>query len=129
MRYGLSHQTLRTLDSIFSKYQGIRQAILYGIRAKGNHRNGSDIDVALKTDVNFAFADLLRLANDFDDSDIPYFVDVSIYDDISNPDLKAHIERMGKVIYPGDANAPAESGKRIACLPFVSCYICPMIIE
>jgi len=99
MQYGLSNETLHTLNSIFSRYQDIRQAVLYGSRAKGNYRNGSDIDVTLKTGADFTFTDLLRLGNDFDDSDMPYFVDVSIYDDISNYDLKAHIDRVGKVIY------------------------------
>ena len=98
-RYGLSDNTLNTLDSIFKKYPDIKQAILYGSRAKGNYRNGSDIDLSLKTGENFTFTDLLRIAGDFDDSDIPYFVDVSIYDKLSNPDLKAHIDRVGKVLH------------------------------
>jgi predicted nucleotidyltransferase len=99
MKYGLSERTLDTLYSIFSKYPGIRQAILYGSRAKGNYRNGSDIDLSLKTDDTFVRADLLRISGDFDDSDMPYFVDVSIYDGLSNPDLKAHIDRVGKILY------------------------------
>jgi hypothetical protein len=37
--------------------------------------------------------------NDFDDSDIPYTVDVSIYKDLENENLKSHINRVGKVIY------------------------------
>jgi uncharacterized protein len=36
---------------------------------------------------------------DFDDSDMPYFVDVSVYTELSNPDLKAHIDRVGVVLY------------------------------
>jgi len=99
MPYGLSDRTLDTLYSIFGKYPGIRQVVLYGSRAKGNYRNGSDIDLSLKTDDTFVRADLLRIAGDFDDSDMPYFVDVSIYDKLSNPDLKAHIDRAGKILY------------------------------
>ena len=99
MKYGLSDRTLNTLDSIFRKYGSIKEAILYGSRAKGNYRNGSDIDLTLKTDTGFSRTDMLRIAGDFDDSDIPYFVDVSIYDKLSNPDLKAHINRVGKVLY------------------------------
>ena len=99
MQYGLSDRTLNMLDSIFRKYAGIEQAILYGSRAKGNYQNGSDIDMALKTDSSFTRTDLLRIAGDFDDSDMPYFVDVSIYDQLSNPDLKAHIDRVGKILY------------------------------
>jgi predicted nucleotidyltransferase len=99
MQYGLSDKTLDTLNSIFLKYPGIKRAILYGSRAKGNFRAGSDIDLTLKTEENFTFIDLLRIGNDFNDSDMPYFVDVSIYDNISNPDLKAHIDRVGKILY------------------------------
>ena len=100
MKYGLPERTLDTLNAIFQKYSGIKQAVLYGSRAKGIHRRGSDIDLSLKTGEDFTFTNLLRIANDFDDSDMPYFVDVSIYDTISNPDLKAHIDRVGKVLYP-----------------------------
>jgi predicted nucleotidyltransferase len=100
MEYGLSDRTLNTLQSIFQKYPGIKQAFLYGSRAKGKFRIGSDIDLTLKTGENFTHTDLLSISNDFDDSDMPYFVDVSIYDNLSNPDLKAHIDRVGKVLYP-----------------------------
>jgi len=99
MLYGLSAETLDTFNSIFCKYPGIKQAILYGSRAKGKFRNGSDIDLTLKTGENFTFTDLLRIGSDFDDSTLPYFVDVSIYNKLSNPDLKAHIDRVGKILY------------------------------
>ena len=99
MKYGLPDRTLVTLDGIFGKYPGIRQAVLYGSRAKGNYRKGSDIDISLKTDSAFTRRDLLRIAGDFDDSDMPYFVDVSVYDQLSNPLLKAHIDRVGKILY------------------------------
>jgi len=99
MKYGLSERTLSTLDSIFRKYPGIKEVILYGSRAKGNYRGGSDIDLSIKAGSEFTFAELLRIAGDFDDSDMPYLVDVSIYEDLSNPDLKAHIDRVGKVLF------------------------------
>jgi predicted nucleotidyltransferase len=99
MQYGLSDHTLTILNSIFRKYPDIKEAILYGSRAKGKYRKGSDIDLSLKTEGNFTVIDLLHIAGDFDDSDMPYFVDVSIYDKLSNPDLKAHIDRVGKSLY------------------------------
>jgi predicted nucleotidyltransferase len=100
MKYGLSDRTLSSLNSIIHKYPGIKQVVLYGSRAKMNFRRGSDIDLSLKTDSAFTHSDLLHVAGDFDDSDIPYFVDVSVYSMISNPDLKAHIDRVGKILYP-----------------------------
>ena len=99
MEYGLSDNTLKTLNLIFQKYCGISQVVLYGSRAKGCFKTGSDIDLTIKTEEKFSFTDLLNIMNDLDDSNLPYFVDVSIYDNLSNPDLKAHIDRAGKVLY------------------------------
>ena len=99
MEYGLSKKTINSLNHIFNKYPEIKQVILYGSRAKGNFRIGSDIDITLKTENTFSHNDLLHIANDFDESSLPYFIDVSIYDKLSNPDLKAHIDRVGKVLY------------------------------
>ncbi|MDR2803261.1 MAG: nucleotidyltransferase domain-containing protein [Treponema sp.] len=99
MMYGLSGRTLSALDAIFRKYSGIQQVILYGSRAKGCYREGSDIDIALKTGGSFTFEDMLHISGDFDDSDIPNLVDVSVYNDISNPDLISHIDRVGKVLW------------------------------
>jgi len=101
MEYGLPDRTLKTLYSIFQKYPCIRQAVIYGSRAKGEYSKGSDIDLSLKTDGSFTHKDLLDITGDFDDSDIPYFVDVSIYEKLSNSSLKAHIDRVGKVLYSG----------------------------
>jgi predicted nucleotidyltransferase len=84
MQYGLSGRTLATLDSILRKYPGIREAVIYGSRTKGNYRNGSDIDMTLKTDETFTRSDLLHIAEDFEDSDMPCLVDVSIYDQLSD---------------------------------------------
>jgi len=100
LKYGLSERTLNTLDSIFRKYPVIKEVILYGSRAKGNYRVGFDIDITLKTTSAFCWNDLLHISSDFEDSDMPYFVDVSIYDKLNNSDLTAHIDRVGKVLYP-----------------------------
>jgi predicted nucleotidyltransferase len=99
MKYGLPERTLDTLNSIFTKYQGIKQVILYGSRAKGNYRNGSDIDLAIVTDGTFSYTDLLHISSDFEDSDMPYFVDALVYNELSNQELKSHIDRVGKVLY------------------------------
>jgi len=51
--YGLSDRTLNTLGALFRKYPGIEGVTLYGSRAKGTYRNGSDIDITLHTDGTF----------------------------------------------------------------------------
>jgi predicted nucleotidyltransferase len=99
MKYGLSDYTLHTMQALFKKHPAIRAVTLYGSRAKGNFRPGSDIDITLHTDETFTNKDLLALHDQFDESDMPYFVDVSIYDKLNNPDLKAHIQRVGQPLY------------------------------
>jgi predicted nucleotidyltransferase len=95
---------MNTITAIFRKYPGIQYVKLYGSRAKGNYRPGSDIDITIFGDASFGRTELGNVWNDLDDSDIPYFVDISIYDQLNNPELKAHIDRVGKTIYtaPGE---------------------------
>jgi predicted nucleotidyltransferase len=97
--FGLPDETIETLQTSFQKYDGLQEVILYGSRAKGNYRNGSDIDITLCTDERFTDDDLLHLMRDFDDSNMPYFVDVSIYNTLVNPLLKEHIRRVGKTLW------------------------------
>lgn len=99
MKYGLPNRTISTLNRIFKRYDGIKKVILYGSRAKGNFKNGSDIDITLETDSEFSHAQLLKIMNDFDDSDIPYTVDVSLYKYLEDANLKEHINRVGKIFY------------------------------
>jgi len=102
MKYGLPDNTIQKFESIFRKYPGIKEAIIYGSKAKGKFNSGSDIDMSLKTDGTLTQADILGVTGDFNDPDIPYFVDVSIYDRLLDPELKAHIDRVGKVLYRSD---------------------------
>jgi len=48
MRFGLTEDTIEKFHSVFRKYPEIEEVIIYGSRAKGNYREGSDIDLTLK---------------------------------------------------------------------------------
>jgi len=96
---GLPDRALNTLKTLFEKYSGITKVILYGSRAMGNYKNGSDIDITLETDDTFKHSDLTHLMGDFDESDLPYFVDCSVYKDLESQSLKEHIKRVGQIIY------------------------------
>jgi predicted nucleotidyltransferase len=45
--YGLSEKAIKKLVLLFEQMPEISKVILFGSRAKGNFRNGSDIDLAL----------------------------------------------------------------------------------
>ena len=98
MSYGLKKEIIGKIVEIFSKYDEIDEAILYGSRAKGNFKPGSDIDLSLKGDqLNLHIVNKINL--DIDDLLLPYAFDLSIYNHITNSDLLAHIERVGKIFY------------------------------
>jgi len=97
--HGLSQRSLDTLYGIFSKYGDLNRVILYGSRAMGTYKNGSDIDIAIDAGEGFTDLDLLRVCGDLDESDLPYFVDCSILSGICSPELREHVARAGKVLY------------------------------
>ena len=100
-RFGLSEQTFATVLAILADHPEIEQAILYGSRAKGTYSKGSDIDLTLiggRLDHRL----LAQIAGRLEDSPIPYQVDLSLRSDIDNPNLLAHIDRVGVEIYRRD---------------------------
>jgi len=96
--YGLKDEHINKMLSVFVNYSEIDKVILYGSRAKGDFRNGSDIDLSLVGDeLN---SDILsRLESDFDDLLLPYKIDISIFNKIDNLDLISRINRIGVVLY------------------------------
>jgi predicted nucleotidyltransferase len=96
--FGLKQTTIEKINSVFASYPLIECVILYGSRAKGNYRQGSDIDLTLKG-CQLDYNHLVKIATDIDDLLLPYKVDLSLYHLISNPDLIAHINRVGKIFY------------------------------
>lgn len=98
MCYGLSPQTLKNILAVFAQYQEVEQAILYGSRAKGNYRPGSDIDITLKS-ASLNMPSLFKIMEQLEQLDLPYEIDLSLYTQIKNTELLEHIERVGQVIY------------------------------
>lgn len=97
-RFGLSQTTLDKLDSVFRRHRAIESVVLYGSRAKGCHRPGSDIDLTIKGGL-LEFGELMNIEDQIDDLMLPYTVDLSQYRQLANPDLIAHIDRVGQVLY------------------------------
>ena len=101
MQFGLNEEVIRRIVEVFSSYEEIEAAVLYGSRAKGNFKPGSDIDLALKGPrLNLKL--LNKISIDLDDLLLPYTFDLSLYHQISNPDLIEHIKRVEKYFYKKD---------------------------
>jgi len=97
-KLGLSPATLDKLNSVFKQHSAIDSVLVYGSRAKGNYRPGSDIDLTIKGNP-LQFAELMQIEDQIDDLFLPYTVDLSQYAQLTNTDLIAHIDRVGMVIY------------------------------
>lgn len=95
---GLQTQQIDAINHVFAKYPQIEQVILYGSRAKGNFKSGSDIDLTI-IDQALSFSELLHIQSQLDDLLLPYKFDLSLKRSISNPDLLEHINRVGKIFY------------------------------
>jgi len=97
--FGLREKYLWRMRQLFSLNPEIEKVVLYGSRAKGNHKEGSDIDLALVGDeVNFdTIAHIQYVLNEA--CSIPYKVDVLHYNSLSNNMLKGEIVTFGKEIY------------------------------
>jgi len=98
MRFGLKENTIAQINTVFAKYPQVESVILYGSRAKGNYKPGSDIDLTLTGDeVDLSLIHKIEL--DLDDLLLPYTLELSAYRHLNNPDLLDHIDRVGKLFY------------------------------
>ncbi len=95
---GLKDAQLEEILDFAKKYPKIEQVIVYGSRAKGSYRPGSDVDLVL-VGKELKLSDQLAFWNDLDDSYQLYFFDVAILHHIQNESLLDHIHRVGKLIY------------------------------
>jgi predicted nucleotidyltransferase len=98
MPYGLTDVQLAQIQRVLAQTPRLERAVLFGSRAKGTNRAGSDIDLALMGDA-FQLADRLRLDNELDDLNLPVFFDLVVYRHISEPALREHIDRVGVTLY------------------------------
>jgi predicted nucleotidyltransferase len=99
MTFGLKDGVIRLIREILQRYPEVEQALIYGSRALGNFRTGSDIDLTLKGGSDLTFEVLRRIMADLDETFLPYTIDLSIYKHISDPDMIAHIDQVGVSFY------------------------------
>ena len=99
MQFGLKPEIVSRINGVLAAHPEIEQAVLYGSRAKGNYRAGSDIDLCLKGDT-LTLTQLLKIENELDDLLLPYKIDLSLLHALDSPELIDHIRRVGMVFYP-----------------------------
>lgn len=99
MKYGLKETTVQKICAVLARYSPVDKAVLYGSRAKGNYKNGSDIDLTLHGGEDLTLHVLYKIIHDLDDLLLPYTIDLSIFSDITDLDMIEHIRRVGLTFY------------------------------
>ena len=99
--FGLSEIVIKEIRDVFEKHHNINEVIIFGSRAKGNYKECSDIDLAVKGD-DISYNQLLDISNQIDDIGILYKVDIIDYGKDMKNLIVRHIDRVGKLFYQRD---------------------------
>lgn len=99
MKFGLLEEDLSFITHSLTRYPEIEKAVVFGSRAVGNYKPGSDVDLAIMgAEIGFdTVSSLHALLEEL--SPMPYFFDVVDYTHLEHRELKEHIDRVGHVIY------------------------------
>src|SRR4051794_2089169 len=105
MSHGLLERDIRYILEAIESFPEIAEAILFGSRAKGTHKAGSDVDLAIKGEaVTYDTAVKLAVVLN-EEKPLPYFFDVVHYEAIREPRLVEHIDRVGVKLFDRSAAA------------------------
>jgi len=99
MSFGISEKSCRQLQRVLEEFSEIEEALIFGSRALGTEKPGSDIDLAIKGAAVTPQTALSLAARLNESLPIPYFCDVVDYASIDNPALKEHIDRHGRSFF------------------------------
>jgi uncharacterized protein len=92
--FGLSDSDLNKIIEILRNTTEVKGGKIFGSRAKGNYREGSDIDIAVEAPA-LDHTHYLRLCTKLDDLMLPYKIDLVLMHRIDNSSLVDHIQRIG----------------------------------
>jgi predicted nucleotidyltransferase len=99
LRFGLKESAIDKICAVFAKFPQVEKAVLYGSRAKGNQKNGSDIDLTLHCGKDLDRNSLYGIHQELDDLLLPFTIDLSIFTHLSDLDFIEQIQRVGVEFY------------------------------
>jgi uncharacterized protein len=91
---GLPQEATERILALLAEHPAIQRVVLYGSRALGRHRSGSDIDICLDAP-EMGLGELLVLGAQLDDLLLPWRIDLQLRHLIQHPGLLEHIDRVG----------------------------------
>ena len=98
-KFGIYDNSFILILEIIGSFPEVEEARIFGSRALGNYKKGSDIDIAIIGD-DVTSKTIISLAIKLDElGNTPYFFDVVNYHTISNKELQNHIDQYGIPVY------------------------------
>lgn len=97
-KLGLTERDMSTIHDILGRFPEVETVLIFGSRAKGTYKLGSDIDLVIM-DAGVDETVVCKLNDYFSESCLPYFVDLICYPSLKDIALKEHIDRVGVSFY------------------------------
>lgn len=104
--YGLHDDVICKIQGVLRAHPEVEKAVLYGSRAKGSYKNGSDIDLTLHGSSELNLDVLYKIMDEVDDLLLPYTLDLSLFKHIKDAGLIDHIQRVGVPFYERRQECP-----------------------
>jgi len=99
MAFGLTEKDIKLIRNVIKMHSEIEEVVVFGSRAMGNYKNGSDVDLAIKG-IGVSLRTISRLGAQLNEAlPLPYQFDVIDYASIDTPALKNHIDSEGLVLF------------------------------
>ena len=109
MRFGLTEQAIERIHRVLARHHAVESAVIFGSRARGSHKPGSDVDLTLRGE-GLSARELGIIEDELDDLLLPMKMDLTLFDQITHEPLKEHIQRAGVVFY----ERPVDAGRGAA---------------
>ncbi|WP_010531803.1 nucleotidyltransferase domain-containing protein [Lentibacillus jeotgali] len=104
--FGLKDKDIRLITETIENIGEIENAYVFGSRALGNYKKGSDVDIAI-IGSNVTQDTVSKVSETLNEQlPLPYFFDILDYDDITNLNLTEHIDLHGIQIFNRDLAGP-----------------------
>ncbi len=98
MKFGLSDKVIEEIQDVFRRHIEVEKVLIFGSRAKGNYRAGSDIDLAVIGN-NVDYRLILKIGCEIDSLELLYGIDLLDYQSKKNTPIGEHIDRVGQIFY------------------------------
>jgi predicted nucleotidyltransferase len=97
---GISERFIQELQIYCGRNENIEKVILFGSRARGDHRKTSDIDLALYTN-HLSHSEQSLIEADILDMSTPLKMDILFQNRLNKEKLILNIKREGVIVYDG----------------------------